>query len=419
MGIVEGGCRLGRMGTTEQMGIEWKENREQSMRRRNARVREELSIESIFVSFVFFVVLSQFLVSGRMEFISQPFRPLIVIILAVQVVRRGRLKLTVCNVALAMAIYQLIIWFFLYTNPDGGTLKSYLVLVFYFLMLFSVGGFRWNRRELQLIIYVAFLATFVCAVVFFFSNNMLDFSEHDLRFLGETVNRNKNAYAFAIGLILGRAYLVYGEGRNKLVIGFMMLFEAYCLLYSKCRGAFLGVFITVCVVALFKIARMWRRGNPYLIFYILFVIIAVVIVYFLIKNSAVNRLVDNKNMSGRDEGFRHAWYLFQQASLAGKIFGNGIMYETNHTQGIGVHSVYLLYLLESGIVGTTLIILIFATAVRNIRGEIQWSLYAMALSRTFFEGMDYYIFIPLILSICISNYERLYGRSCKELFRRL
>ena len=406
--------KMGTMGQKREFDRE--ENREQLRRRSRTLVKEELSVESIFVAFVFFIVLSQFLLTGRLEFISQPFRPLIVIILAVQVVRRGRLKLTVCNIALIMAIYQITVWFFLSPYPDGGMLRSYLILVFYFLMLFSVSGFPWNRRELQLIIYAAFLATFVCAVVFFLSNNMLDFSNHTFRFLGVKVNRNKNAYAFAIGLVLGRTYLAFGKGKNRIIIGLMMFFEGYCLIYSQCRGAFLGVFFTVCIAALFRIIKMWRRGNPYLIFYVIFLIIAFAAGYFLIKNSMVSRLVDNKNMSGRDEGIQHALDLFRQAPLLGKIFGNGIMYESNHTVGIGVHFVYLTYLLESGIVGTTLIILIFVTAVKNIRGEIQWTLFALALSRTFFEGMDYYIFIPLILSICISNYERLYGRPSQELF---
>lgn len=79
---------------------------------------ETISFESIFVAFVFFAVLSQFLLTGELEGISQPFRPLIILILTVQVVRRGSLYLPVRNVAVVMSVYQLILWFFLY--PNGG-----------------------------------------------------------------------------------------------------------------------------------------------------------------------------------------------------------------------------------------------------------------------------------------------------------
>lgn len=399
-----------------QMKKNLEENREHTGSRRKVYVEEPLSMESIFVAFVFFVVLSQFLLTGRSELLTQPLRPLIVIILTVQVVRRGRLKLPVCSVALVMSIYQFILWFFLY--PDGGPLKGYLVLIFYFMMLFSVAGFPWNGRELRLILFASFLATFVCAAAFFLSNNMLDFSTHEYRFMGEVVNRNKHAYAFAFGIVLGRSYLSFGRGRNRLVILLMMLLEGYCLMYSECRGAFLGLFISLSIIAFNRAVKMWKNGNPYLVFFIFLYIGFLIAVYVMIKNSVVSRLVDGENLSGRDTGIEHAIMLFRQASIPGKIFGNGMLYEGLHTEGIGVHFVYLTYLLEAGIIGAVLIALIFVSAMRNIRGEIQWSIFMIALSRTFFEGMDYYIFIPLILSICISNYELLYRRSCRELFWR-
>ena len=379
-------------------------------------VTDRLTFESIFVGFVFFVVLSQFILYAGMETLSQPLRPLIVLILTVQVVRRGRLRLPVCGVALAMSVYQFLIWFFLY--PYGGNFRQYLILIFYFMMLFSVSGFPWKRRELQFIIYATFIATFVCAVVFFLSNNMTDFSEHMYYFMGKEVNRNKNAYAFAIGIILGRFYLAYGRNRNKIFILLMVLFEGYCLIYSQCRGAFIGVFLVICIIALNKASNMIRNNNPYLIFYIILFILVCIAGYYLIKNSAVSRLVDSENLSGRDEGIEYALFLFREAPLLGKIFGNGISYEASHTEGIGAHFVYLTYLLESGFVGVSLIVLTFIQTARNLRGMIPWSLFIFAMSRTLFEGMDYYIFIPLILSICTSNYERIFDRSGKELFSR-
>lgn len=375
-----------------------------------------LSMESLFVAFVFFVVLSQFILIGRSEAISQPFRPLIVLILAVQVIRRGRINLHVCNIALVMSVYQILIWFFLY--PNGGSIAKYLVLVFYFMMLFSVAGFPWNRSELQLILHITFLATVVCAIVFFLSNNMTDFSAHEMQFMGTAVNRNKNAYTFAFGLLLGRLYLKHGKGRNKLVILLIMLFEGYCLIYSQCRGAFLGVLFAFFIIALENMLRMRKNSNPYLLFYIIGIIILFLLVYYLLNNSAANRLVDSENLSGRDDGIEYAILLFRQAPLLGKIFGNGLLYEGANTEGIGVHFVYLTYLLEAGIIGAVLIIMIFLQSARIIHGEVQWSLFILAFSRTFFEGMDYYIFIPLILSICLSNYEWLYDRSCSELFCR-
>lgn len=381
----------------------------------NISLNDSLSPESLFVTFVFFIVLSQFILYGRFESISQPLRPLIVLILAVQVVRRGRINISVCNVALAMSIYQFLIWFFFY--PSGGSLPQYLVLIFYFMMLFSVAGFPWNRRELQFILYATFLATFVCAAVFFFSNNMTDFTEHQMYFMGTAVNRNKNAYCFAFGFVLGRLFFKYGDKKSKPLILLIMLFEGYCLLYSQCRGAFIGLTLSLFIGFISRLIYMKRMDNPFLLFYILLFIIVCLVGYSLIVNSAVHRLVDSEHLSGRDAGMEHALLLFRQAPLLRKIFGNGLLFEGANTEGIGVHNVYLTYLLEAGIIGTTFVILIFLQAARIIHGEIQWSIFILALSRTFFEGMDYYIFIPLIFSICLSNYEWLFGRSCSELFK--
>lgn len=387
-----------------------------SRRKRTGTKDAQLSPESVFVAFVFFVVLSQFLIYAGSEQFTQPFRPLIVLILTVQVIRRGRLRLRVCQMALVMSVYQILIWFFLY--PRGGSIRDYLTLFFYFMMLFSVASFPWNQRELRLILLATFAATFFCALVFFFSNNMTDFSDHEMQFLGKVVNRNKNAYAFAFGVIIGRTYLAYGKGRSRLIITAVMLFESYCLLYSKCRGAFLGLVIAFVSIAVGKVIRMNREGNPFVGFYVLFCGLIMTGGYFLIKNSVLSRLVDSENLSGRDDGIEHALELFRRAPLLGKIFGNGIFYESANTEGIGVHFVYLTYLLEAGIIGMVLVILIFLYAIVHTRGEIQWSFLLFAISRTFFEGMDYYIFIPLILSICLSNYERLTGRSCREVFYR-
>ncbi len=383
---------------------------------RHAPAEETLSAESIFVSFVFFVVLSQFLIHGRSELLTLPLRPLIVLILTLQVVRRGRLRLPVCRTAAVMSVYQILVWFVLY--PRGGSIREYLTLVFYFMMLFCVASFPWNRRELGLILSAAFLATVVCAAVFFFSNNMLDFSDHEMHFMGAAVNRNKNAYAFAFGIILGRSFLAFGKGRSRLLILAAMCFEGYCLLYSRCRGAFLGLIIAYMVICFHKGARMWKEGSPFTFPYVFGNALAVAAVYFLLKNSVLSRLVDSENLSGRDESMEHAVELFFRAPFAGKIFGNGMLYESANTEGIGVHFVYLTYLLEAGIIGMVLVILIFLQALLRTRGEIQLSMLIFALSRTFFEGMDYYIFIPLILSLCLSNYEKMTGRPCRELFCR-
>ena len=53
----------------------------------------------------------------------------------------------------------------------------------------------------------------------------------------------------------------------------------------------------------------------------------VIVLYFLIKNSSMSRIVDGESTSGRDEGIRRALRTYQNADLFGKIFGCGFTYE--------------------------------------------------------------------------------------------
>ena len=138
--------------------------------------------------------------------------------------------------------------------------------------------------------------------------------------------------------------------------------------------------------------------------------------YIAIKNSDFSRLVDSDSTSGRETGIRNAWNMFLGSDLFGKIFGSGFMYEQLHSDTVGAHLVYLTLLVSTGLIGMTLVVLIFASTFRRVRGDIPLALCSFAFVRTFFEGMDYYIYIPLILGTIIFNCFELNGRSCNELF---
>ena len=185
---------------------------------------------------------------------------------------------------------------------------------------------------------------------------------------------------------------------------------AYALLYSQCRGAFFCAVAGI-VVLVFGLLLRIRRKNPdgFIVYSILF-IISCVILYYLIKNSELSRLVDGDSTSGRDEGIKHAWELFLQSDLLGKVFGHGYGFEAENSDEIGAHLVYVSYLLSVGIIGTLLITLMFVQAFRNIRSPIPLALWSAAFLRTFFEGLDYYIYIPLLLSVIEQKYIKTAGK---------
>ena len=373
---------------------------------------------ALVVSAVFFLVLSQAFILRVPEIVTQVFRPIIVVAM---LLRMSHDRIVVASnyrtFALLAALYCAFVMLFQKFNIYELTRASAVIL--YLLMFWSVSGVRWNRKEIQLIMFSCFLAAFVCAIAIFVSNDPTDLhvgTSGEMEMLGVSINRNKNAYAFSLGTIIGLAYILYGNIRFKPLILCVTAVTAYALLYSQCRGAFFCAVAGI-VVLVFGLLLRIRRKNPngFIVYSILF-ILSCIILYYLIKNSELSRLVDGDSTSGRDDSIKHAWELFLQSDLLGKIFGHGFGFEGENSEEIGAHLVYVSYLLSIGIIGTFLITLMFVQAFRNIRGPIPLALWSAAFLRTFFEGLDYYIYIPLILSMVISTYVKRRGRKGNELF---
>ena len=385
---------------------------------REKRIKDKLSFSCIVISAVFFTVLSQFLVL-RAGSITPLFRPLIIFCAVLLFTKRGYISNSVSKIALVAAIYELFVLLFeLDTSaniPD--TVRAGSSACLYLLMCSFACATPWTRRELRLILLSVLFGCFVCAVVFSFSNNLTNIHYSDLNMLGVSVNRNKNAYAFALGTLLGIIYFTQSQkiSRRLFSLGVTALM-GYCVLYSQCRGAFICLVLSVFILTIGKAMRIRKeRGIVYLLYILLFVV-GCVIAYFLLKNSDMSRLVDGENTSGRDESIENAWQMFLDSNLTGKIFGNGFMYESSHSDAIGAHLVYATFLVSSGIVGTALISFMFLASFKNIKTTIPMSLLVFAFTRSLFEGLDYYIYIPLILAVILHHYQKFYGRSVYGLF---
>lgn len=378
-----------------------------------------LSFSSIIISAVFFAVLSQFLIL-RAENITPLFRPLIIVCAFLLFTRRGYLPNSISTIALLAAVYELLVLLFEMssglTSPE--LFRSGSAVFLYLLMCSFACASPWSGRELRFILLSVLFGCFACAVVFSVSNNLTDIHYSELKMLGVVVNRNKNAYAFALGTLLGIIYFTQSQQLFKRIalLG-MTAFMGYCVLFSQCRGAFLCLVFSIFILTIGKALKIRKeRGAVYLIYILLF-IIGCVVVFSLLKHSDMSRLVDGESTSGRDEGIENAWHMFLDSSLTGKIFGNGFMYESTHSDSIGAHLVYATFLVSSGVVGTALISFMFLVCFNHIRTTIPLSLAVFAFSRTFFEGLDYYIYIPLILAVVLYHYQKFNGRSVNGLFK--
>lgn len=381
--------------------------------------KDRLSFSCVLVASVFFLVLSQALILKVPEIITQVFRPLIAFFLVIKMMQRGQINFGARRVALVAAIYCSFV--LLLVNVNGDELIRASAVSLYLLMFWVTCGMPWNKKEVRFIVKACFLGTFACAIAIFLSNNPTDLhvgTSGNMKMFGVYVNRNKNAYAFAIGTIIGVIYLLYGKNTKKFWIAIITAIVAYALLYSQCRGAFFCAVAGIAVAVGGKLLEIRKHDRGKFVVRSLMFVLFCVLSYYLLKNSQLSRLIDGDSTSGRDVGIRHAFDLFLSSGTFGKIFGNGYGYEGAHTEGAGAHLVYATYLLATGIVGCTLITLVLICSICRTKGTIPFALLICAFLRTFFEGLDYYIYIPLILSTIIYNYSLMYRRDCVELFRR-
>lgn len=378
-----------------------------------------ISLGCIVASLTFFLVLSQFLILRVPEIVTNLFRPVVIFVLFIEMHRRGEIRGRARNVALLSALYLCFLFLFLgYYNADE--LKDGAGRILYLLMFFFMVGTPWTKREIRVMLSAVFLGCFACTVVFMLSNNMTDYSQTEgIELLGITVNRNKNAYAFAIGSALGLFFFMRNRGTVRVLVLFMTAMIGYCLLYSQCRGAFFCAVLAMAWYVLGELRELRKSGNKRYLFALVLFVLFCIVSYYLIKNSELNRLVDTESKSGRDEGIEHALDLFRASDTFSKVFGHGYLFEGENTVGAVAHSVFTNHLLSTGIIGAAMITLMFVFSFMEVRGLRAVALLLMASLRLFFEVLDYYIYIPFILAFVIYRYSRGDPQKEKNLFQNL
>lgn len=381
--------------------------------------RRNLSFSSIAIILIFFLVTSQIFILPLPPLVTQMFRPLLIVMILIHMQHSGSIQLPSRIFALLIGIHALVVLLFYRELWNEDNISNGIAVALFFMMFSFAIGVNWSKRELKWIMWACFLGCFVCAIALLASNNPTDLNaatEGHLDLVGYSVNRNKNAYQYAFGSVLGLIYLLKGKNNHKLLIFVIEAITLYALLYSQCRGAFFAFVggATVLFGGLLLEIRKKKNGKAFA--YLILLIVGYIAIYYLLKNSELSRLVDGESTSGRDEGIEAAWKLFLSSDWFGKLFGNGFGFEEMQTGEIGAHLVFVSYLVSMGLIGSALTALVFISSARYSFGAGAFALIVTAFLKTLFEGADYNVFIPLILGVIICNYGRIKRRDYYELF---
>ena len=376
-----------------------------------------LGIGSVATAVVFFVIYSQFVIFRVPPIVTQFFRPILIALLLIQMIQRGATRPGPGVWAFVAAGYCTVV--ILFNDIDSVAVMNGGAVVLYFLMFVLAIASSWNRREIRLIIFACFIGAFVCTVVLFMFNPITDLhrgTEGDFAFMGYAVNRNKNTYAFSVGVIIGTLYLLNGKRVPKLLILLMTAFMAYGVAYSQCRGSFFCLIAAELVIFGGRIHSIQKKDAGKALIYTLLLIAFCLLGYFLLKNSELSRLVDGESTSGRYDGIKKSWVMFLNSDFFTKLFGSGFAGAFQNQEEVGAHLVYATFLISTGLIGAVVVLLMFLSSFRMVRGSVPLAFLVFAFLRTFFEGLDYYIYIPLIISVIIFIYTKRTGQEGGTLF---
>lgn len=383
--------------------------------------RRNLSFSAVAIVVVFFLVTSQVFILRLPPIATQVFRPFLIVMFLIHMQHSGSIQHPARIISFFVAIHALFVLLFNMSLWNQDNILEGVAVALYFMMFSFAVGVNWSPKELRWILLACFLGCFVCAVALLASNDPTDFNAATvghLDLMGTSVNRNKNAYQYSFGVVLGMIYLLKGRKIPKTLVFLMTAVMGYALLYSQCRGAFFSFVAGATVLLGGLLLELRKKNGGKALAFMILLIVSYVAIYYLLKNSDLSRLVDGESTSGRDEGIEAAWQLFLGSDWFGKIFGNGFGYEFQQTQEIGAHLVYLGYLVSMGIIGSGLTAMTFISSARHSFGAGAHALILTAFLKTLFEGADYNVFIPLILGVVICNYSRVTGRRYYELFGR-
>ena len=385
----------------------------------NSRQNNSIRFVSIILCAVLFVVLGMAAVAPNS--VTQMLRPLFILACLLSLLKGVRLyRANSTKWAILSSIYFTIILVF--NTITTSALITYISMVLFLAFFILAGSYTWTKREIMLILFVVLLSCDFQAVVLNIFNPRLLYStgNQHVSFLGTTTNRNPCAFALVPGALSGLIIFKYCKKSNCLrLFGFFSCLLCFYTVFAiGCRSAFIsvavGAFLMLWQAEREKATKIDRLQGEMKI--IIFVVLLVLIMTLVVSDTYSERLFDYSDSSGRKEIWKKAWTLID----AKPIFGGGYDYWSEADYDIGTHNSLILLLLYSGYVGGTLItVMLFSVFVDCVRSHnlIPIAFFTETVCHTMTEtSMDYYTFIPMVLTLIILKYIQSHKGGIYEIF---
>lgn len=309
----------------------------------------------------------------------------------------------------------------------SATITTYISIALFIVFFVLAANRVWSKREIRLILITVTLACTVSSAITLICNPGIfkNSGSSHIDFLGVTMNRNTIAFCAVPGALCGMFLLLYDRYRKSFLkdIFFLLccLICSFSLFSLACRSAFFAATAgLICIVwqkardAQLKQERFNRKMLA--IFLMLLVLMSSM---FLAKGTFSARLFEfsgDDSNSGREELWDEAWELIDEKP----VFGGGFSYWEDTGHSMGTHNAFLTYMVMSGWIGGILLglfllqVLIAALKTRNL---IPLGFAAEIVTHTWTEpGMDYFAYIPLILTFILIRYLKYQSKDYGTIF---
>lgn len=352
--------------------------------------------------------------------ITQVLRPIFILICLVFTGRYYRLHSEKWQIVL------LAYWFItLMLNPlTASAIRSYIALLLFGFFFVFAASRVWTAKEIRLIINTVAFATLFFSIVLIFSNEGI-INKGDgvhISFFSFVCNRNSAAFGCVPGVLCAELGLLYGKGKKarRLIYLITTIIGLYVIFGLACRSAFVSVAVGA-VLIMWQTTidkgdyrkRFTSRATIITIF-----MIAFVSAYFLAQGTSSERLFDMDDDSGRSTLWDKAWELIDEKP----ILGGGFDYwSENSGEELGTHNTLLTIMVMSGYIGGILFLIFMVAALLDLlkaRNLIPLAFLGELAMHSYTEsGMDYYAYIPLIISFIIGRYLTYNTKKFKSVFK--
>jgi len=313
----------------------------------------------------------------------------------------------------------------LYTDTSQSSVRSYFAMVLFCGFFVCAAQRVWSKREIRFILNITVFIGLFCAIVLLIGNPVLRTfnGSVELKFFHGVKNRNPIAFSLATCTLCSAFLLFYRQNKSVyLLILYALAFfiPALTTIATGGRSASLSMLVGTFLILWEKTqrgktanSRIWKK-----LLLIMLAVLSVSVMMLITKDSNSARIFSNlSDSSGRDRLWDFAWELIKEKP----VFGGGFSYwEDMGGSDLSTHNTYLLVMVISGWVGALFLTGFLGTMVLDLWKKRNFVLLAFIVElacHTYSEsGMDYYAYLPLVISYILRQYLEYQSDSFDTLF---